>query len=65
MPKIAFMRILQQKNSSQMSPLTGTEDDNDHLLELDAIHEYMKDTGFSVYSDPKFLYLIGKICARS
>ncbi len=25
----------------------------------------MKDTAFSVYSDPKFLYVIGKMCARS
>ena len=25
----------------------------------------MKDTGFSVYSDPKFLYLIGKICTKA
>lgn len=25
----------------------------------------MKDTNFSVYSDPKFLYLMGKMCARS
>jgi hypothetical protein len=34
-------------------------------IENEAIHEHMKDTGFSVYSDPKFLYLIGKICTKS
>ena len=35
------------------------------MNEIEATHEFMKDTGFSVYSDPKFLYLIGKICAKS
>lgn len=25
----------------------------------------MKDSYFSVYSNPKFLYIMGKICARS
>ena len=25
----------------------------------------MKDTNFSVFSDPKFLYIMGKMCARS
>ena len=25
----------------------------------------MKDTAFSVYSDPKFLYLLGKLAAKS
>ena len=25
----------------------------------------MKDSNFTVYSDPKFLYLMGKFCARS
>jgi hypothetical protein len=34
-------------------------------MELDAINEFMKDTNFSVYSDPKFLYLLGKLCTRS
>ena len=34
-------------------------------FEYDTGHKQLKDTAFSVYSDPKFLYLIGKICARS
>lgn len=27
-----------------------------------ALQEYLKDSSFTVSSDPKFLYLIGKIC---
>jgi hypothetical protein len=42
-----------------------SDDDNESNLELAAIHEHMKDTGFSVYSNPKFLYIIGKICVKS
>jgi hypothetical protein len=41
------------------------EEEVEESLELAAIHEHMKDTGFSVYSEPKFLYLIGKICVKS
>lgn len=41
------------------------EKEEERTTEFEAIHEYMKDTGFSVYSDPKFLYLIGKICVKS
>jgi len=33
-------------------------------LEFDA-REFIKDTGFSVFSDPHFLYLMGKFCAKS
>ena len=35
------------------------------MIENDIVNEEMKDTNFTVYSDPKFLYLMGKICARS
>lgn len=39
--------------------------DTENELEEDIVNEYMKDNNFSVYSDPKFLYIMGKICARS
>jgi len=29
------------------------------------VQSIVKDTGFSVYSDPHFLFKIGKICANS
>ena len=35
------------------------------MIEHDIVNEQMKDTNFSVYSYPKFLYIMGKICARS
>jgi hypothetical protein len=37
----------------------------DQNFEHELNAEFMKDTSFSVYSDPKFLYIMGKICARS
>lgn len=30
--------------------MTSLDDEGDPTLEFDAIHEHMKDTGFSVYS---------------
>jgi hypothetical protein len=63
MPKIALINMLNHKHSPTKSMA------DERLMELnienEALHEFMKDTGFTVYSDPKFLYLIGKICARS
>lgn len=61
MPKVAIMKLMSSKNMLQ----PHADEELDKSFELEAIHEYMKDTGFSVYSDPKFLYLIGKICAKS
>ncbi|TNV87441.1 hypothetical protein FGO68_gene4779 [Halteria grandinella] len=71
MPKVALMNILQKQqqqslNDSQLlGALLPNHDQEERNLELEAINEYMKDTNFSVYSDPKFLYLMGKMCARS
>ena len=47
------------------SMLTQSFANGDQTFEGEAIQEHMKDTAFSVYSDPKFLYVIGKMCAKS
>ena len=44
--------------------LSKLDEEIEYTMELSAIHEHMKDTGFSVYSDAQFLYLIGKICLK-
>jgi len=52
-PRVAQMKFMQSKSN----PKQQEEED---LSPLD-----IKDTAFSVHSDPKFLYLIGKICTKS
>jgi hypothetical protein len=71
MPKIALMNMLQKQHSMEMASglllqmQDATSMGGERNLEIEAINEYMKDTNFSVYSDPKFLYLLGKLCART
>ncbi len=76
MPKVAALKFIQQQKQSQAllqnmagEGVTGSMLQQtfvlDQTYEGDAANELLKDTAFSVYSDPKFLYLLGKLAARS
>lgn len=62
MPKVALVKLLKHKSKFQRQ---DTIDEEEKTLDPEEDEENLKDTGFSVYSNPKFLYLIGKICVRS
>ena len=53
--------------ATQQRVVVDSDGESDAEDEIIAMHkaDQLRDTGFSVYSDPKFLYLIGRFCVQA